>query len=90
MFEYGVKKVLDLNNKFVQRGEEKDLNGKYTMLIGYTDQHDGRGNVDIDWMDPRKNKLKLDGHSKYQEICNGSKMDWCFSIGWLNFISNTV
>ena len=33
------------------------------MLINCTDQH-GRGNVVIEWKDPRRNKIKLDVNSK--------------------------
>ena len=33
------------------------------MIIGCTDQH-GRGDVEIEWKDPRRNKIKLEVNSK--------------------------
>ena len=76
-FEYGVKKALDLNYDFIKSGGQNEFNEKYPKIIGCTDQH-GRGGVDIEWKDPRRNKIKLDVNSKLKlaiKKCNGSKMD---------------
>ena len=73
-FEYGVKKALDLNYDFIKSGGENELQGKYTMLIGRTDQY-GRGIVDIERKDPRRKKLKLSGNSKLKIAIKKFAMD---------------
>ena len=44
------------------------------MIIGCTDQHE-RGNVDIEWKDPRRNKIKLDVNSKLKLAIKTFAMD---------------
>ena len=73
-FKYGVKKVLDLNYDFIKCGGQNEFNGKYTMITGCADQH-GRGDVDIEWKDPRRNKIKLDVNSKLKLAIKKSAMD---------------
>ena len=92
-FEYDVKKALDLDYKFIKSVEKKEFNGNYTMIIGCTDQH-GRGNDDIEWKDQRKkktqNECKFEIEACYQEIFNGSEMDWCIPVGWLYHLSDQI
>jgi len=44
------------------------------MLINCTDQH-GRGDVEIKWRDPRRNKIKLDVNSKLKLAIKKIAMD---------------
>ena len=65
---------MDLNYDFIKSDEEGEFNGIYTMIIGCIDQH-GRGNGDIEWMDPRRKKLKLSVNSKLKIAINKFAMD---------------
>ena len=92
-YAYGVKKALDLDYEFIQGDEPIEFLGKYAMLIHYTDQHQ-RGRVDIEWKDPRRNKIKLNVNSKLKLAIktnrDESEMYWSFPAGWLYFISDQV
>ena len=62
-YAYGVKKALELDYEFIQGDDPIEFLGRYTMFIHDTDHH-GRGRVDIEWKDPRRNKIKLDVNIK--------------------------